>query len=121
MNNTSCHPREREDLFSWETMDSRLRGNDSINLRNRNSLGQLFVRPVAKRFRPSVFTTAQPNLFVFLQGELRGCEFAALVGAIAERLVVRLAARTPPVVAGLEVFAVGRFLRDDRVHGYVPC
>ena len=71
---------------------------------------------VAKRFGRRAFATAQPNLFVFRKGELHGSKFAAFVGTIAERLVFRFSTRAPPIIAGLEVGGIGRFLCNDWFH-----
>ena len=58
--------------------------------------------PVAEGWIGRVFALAEPDLFLFRDGEFLGGKAAAFMGAVAEGLMRGEAAGTPPVVPGLE-------------------
>jgi hypothetical protein len=78
------------------------------------------MRPVAEWFGCGMFATTKPNLLIFRYREFNGREFTTFVGAVTKWLVFRLAARAPPIIPRFEFFAVGRFLRDNWFHIFVP-
>src|SRR5215472_2309274 len=74
------------------------------------------VRAVAERLAAGVFAAAEPDLLRFVRQVLPRREASALVGAVAERLVLAAATRAPPLLfPRLHGHAVRCFLCRDRL------
>ncbi len=71
------------------------------------------MRAIAKRRVLAVLASAQALGFGLRDGEFLRREFAALVRAVAKRLLFRLPTRAPPIIAGGEVDGIRRFLCND--------
>src|SRR4029077_6241812 len=75
---------------------------------------QALVRTVAERLAAGGLAAAQPDLLGRRGSERHGGEAGPLVRAVAEGLVGAASARTPKIpLAGLDIDAVGLFLRGD--------
>ena len=70
------------------------------------------MTPIAVGRILRVLAHAEMRFRLLLDGEREGLEGAARVRAVAERLLVRVAARAPVVLAGLEVDTDGLLVRD---------
>src|SRR5271165_6223244 len=75
------------------------------------------VRPVATRLVAGVLAAAESDRACLFRLELDRREPAALVRAVAERLIAALATGAPPVrLAGLHLHPKRALLRDHRLH-----
>src|SRR5438105_13127337 len=75
---------------------------------------QALVGAVAERLAAGRLAAAQPDLLGRRGGERHGGEAGPLMRAVAEGLISAASARTPKIpLAGLDIDAVGLFLRGD--------
>ena len=80
-----------------------------------NCLSELGMRPVAQGLLGRMFTPTGEHFFAGLSGVFDRLERAAFVGAIAERLPLRLAAGAPEIAFPFfDLDGNGRVLGDDR-------